>query len=199
MKSERDVLLLLEFSYCSKSQNLLAISVGRIESIAFQGRGTTGQNHTVLCIRQTRNLTFWYIWMKNDGICPGKIEYGCKFHCQKMTWFRSSRVAKFYRLAWYSLGKLTPILMRSAASTIFRRIILNVCGGGPPVKWERKQKIKTQKKQEEKKMREKSCGLRRKFSVILLFSTISSKWWLYIDIFMKKEVLPPAVYHTVQK
>ena len=30
--------------------------------------------------------------------------------------------------------ELTPILMRSAASTIFRRIMLNVCGLGPPEK-----------------------------------------------------------------
>ena len=125
----------------------------RIDCLS-RARHYRAKPHSV-CIRQTRNLTFWYIWMKNDGICPGKIEYGCKFHCQKMTWFRSSRVAKFYRLAWYSLGKLTPILMRSAASTIFRRIILNVCGGGPPVKWERKQKIKTQKKQEGKKWERK--------------------------------------------
>ena len=58
-----------------------------------------------------------------------------------------------------SLGKLTPILMRSAASTIFRRIILNVCGGGPPVKWERKQKIKTQKKQEGKKKWERKVAV----------------------------------------
>ena len=172
--------------------------MGRIESIAFQGRGTTGQNHTV-CVSD--KLGIWHFdtfeW-KMMVFVQEKLNMAVSSIVKRWLDF-PRRVAKFYRLAWYSLGKLTPILMRSAASTIFRRIILNVCGGGPPVKWERKQKIKTQKKQEEKKMREKSCGLRRKFSVILLFSTISSKWWLYIDIFMKKEVLPPAVYHTVQK
>ena len=73
---------------------------------------------------------------------------------------------------WHdSLGKLTPILMRSAASTIFRRIILNVCGGGPPVKWERKQKIKTQKKQEKNgRERERKVAVWEESSALFFFS-----------------------------
>ena len=138
MKSERDVLLLLEFSYCSKSQNLLAISVGRIESIAFQGRGTTGQNHTV-CVSD--KLGIWHFdtfeW-KMMVFVQEKLNMAVSSIVKRWLDFYPAELRNFTDWHDTSLGKLTPILMRSAASTIFRRIILNVCGGGPPVKWERK-------------------------------------------------------------
>ena len=110
--------------------------------------------------------------------------------------YSTPKVAKFlqYRLAWYSnlpqyWWGVRPVLFFGESCwmcVVWVRLKNEVKN----ILWTCTQKARTRSK--EKVEREKLRFLKKvqHYSfLLLLFSTISSKWWLYIDIFMKKEVL----------
>ena len=138
-------LIVQNLKICSQSQ------WGGSNRLPFKGEALRGKT-TQCCVSD--KLGIWHFdtfeW-KMMVFVQEKLNMAVSSIVKRWLDFDPAELRNFTDWHDTSLGKLTPILMRSAASTIFRRIILNVCGGGPPVKWERKQKIKTQKKQEGKK------------------------------------------------